>query len=251
MRSEGLRAVTFDCWGTLIREVDPDATYGRRVGSLERVACAHGLETDAAGARAALDVAWRRHWELWHRGVASGSYEMAGWALSELAVASGRATPADDVVVLLAESFAEAQLAAEVLALEGARETLERVSEAGLRRALICDTGFSPGRVVRQLLDRLGLFERLELAIFSDEAGVPKPDRRVFETALDAFGLSGEPSAAVHVGDLRRTDVAGAREAGMSSVRIRHHHDDQSDLADADRVADSHAHLREILGLGG
>jgi hypothetical protein len=35
----------------------------------------------------------------------------------------------------------------------------------------------------------------------------------------------------------------------MATVRIRGHHDDVSDLPDADAVADSHGHLLEILGL--
>jgi FMN phosphatase YigB (HAD superfamily) len=54
----------------------------------------------------------------------------------------------------------------------------------------------------------------------------------------------------VHVGDLRRTDVAGARGVGMASVRIRAAHDDDSALPEGDHVAASHAELREILGCG-
>ena len=77
---------------------------------------------------------------------------------------------------------------------------------------------------------------------------MPKPHRRVFEAALTPLGI--EPAAAVHVGDLRRTDVAGAREAGMGTIRIRHRHDDDTSLPEADAVADTHAHLREILGVG-
>ena len=41
-----------------------------------------------------------------------------------------------------------------------------------------------------------------------------------------------------------------ARDAGMATVRIRHRHDDASDLPEADAVADTHAHLLEILGVG-
>jgi putative hydrolase of the HAD superfamily len=99
--------------------------------------------------------------------------------------------------------------------------------------------------VVRQLLDRAGLLEFLEVQIFSDEIGVPKPHERVFRAALDPLGVPTEH--AVHVGDLRRTDIAGARAVGMGSVRIRFQHDDASGFPEADAVADSHAHLLEIL----
>ena len=37
--------------------------------------------------------------------------------------------------------------------------------------------------------------------------------------------------------------------AGMRTVRIRGYHDDTASLPDADQVADSHAHLLEILGI--
>ena len=52
------------------------------------------------------------------------------------------------------------------------------------------------------------------------------------------------------MGDLRRTDVAGARALGMTSVRIRARHDDVTDLPEADHVVQSHAELLALLGLG-
>ena len=87
--------------------------------------------------------------------------------------------------------------------------------------------------------------EVLEITVFSDEAGVPKPHPRIFAHTLEALGVA--PDATVHVGDLRRTDVAGARAAGMGTVRIRHTHDDLSDHPEADEVAGSHPRLVEIL----
>jgi putative hydrolase of the HAD superfamily len=232
-----IRAVTFDCWSTLLYERDPAASHVRRV---EAVAAHAGVsEPDA---RRALDTAWGRHLELWSAGVASGAAEMAGWALAAL----GRA-PAPGSAEALARGLAEASLEAEVLPLEGALRTLETLAQAGVRRALICDTGFSPGRVVRRLLDRAGLLGLLEVTVFSDEAGVPKPHPRVFQQALGPLAVAA--GEALHVGDLRRTDVAGARGAGLGSVRIRQHHDDRSELPEADHVADTHAELLDLLAV--
>jgi putative hydrolase of the HAD superfamily len=227
-------AVTFDCWSTLLYERDPGQSHARRV---LRVAEVTGVgEWDA---RAALDRAWIRHNELWGRGIGSGAPEMSGWTLAELGVTDPRLS--DE----LADRLASASLEAEIVALEGAREILEALTAAGVRRALVCDTGFSPGHVVRRLLQQSGLLELLEVQIFSDETGVPKPHRRMFESALDPLGV--RPAEAVHVGDLRRTDVAGARAAGMATVRIRDHHDDQSEHPEADFVADSHAQVLEHI----
>jgi putative hydrolase of the HAD superfamily len=68
----------------------------------------------------------------------------------------------------------------------------------------------------------------------------------MFEAALRPLGVA--PGDALHVGDLRRTDVAGGRAFGMGTVRIRATHDDVSAHPDADAVADSHAQLLELLG---
>lgn len=237
-----LRAVTFDCWGTLLFERDTARAHALRVDAVVRVARRGDRAVARDEARAALDAAFRRHWDAWHAHRATGSIEMAGWTLESLALEAGARCALGPE---LAQDLAEASLESEIAALEGARATLEWLAAAGLRRALVCDTGFSPGSVVRRLLARTGLLDLLEVQAFSDEVGVPKPDARIFEHALAALDTA--PEAAIHVGDLRRTDVAGARRLGMRTVRIRDHFDDASGHDDADHVADSHAHLRELL----
>ncbi len=233
------RAVTFDCWGTLIYLRDEAAALERRVAAVCAVARDGGSDPAEQDARRAFDAAWRRHADLWTEGVASGAPEMAGWALEALDVRDAA------LAARLARELEQGAPAGECAMLEGARDTLERLAERGVRRALICDTGINPGSVVRQTLNRLGLLELLEVQVFSDEAGVPKPNPRVFHAALEPLGVAS--AEAVHVGDLRRTDVAGARGVGMGSIRIRAVNDDRSDHPEADAVADSHRHLLEIL----
>jgi putative hydrolase of the HAD superfamily len=251
--------VTFDCWATLLYEVeevrDPDARS-------RAIAAEAGVGVEAA--REAARAAWREHQILWHRRVAFTGADMTRSALRALGVTLD---PARELalVTLLEEQILER----EVRAIEGAPEALRTLAKAGVRRALICDTGFTPGRVVRRLLDRVGLLEHLEVTIFSDEVRVPKPDPKAFASALDGLGVAAR--GAVHVGDLRRSDIAGARAAGMGSVRLRARHDDgdagparSSGVVDcvtarcnpacerpeADAVADSFSHLLEILGHG-
>lgn len=53
----------------------------------------------------------------------------------------------------------------------------------------------------------------------------------------------------MHVGDIRRRDVAGARAAGMVPVRYRGARDDPDDVSpDAPHVLDAHAELLPLLG---
>lgn len=234
-------AVSFDCWGTLIYEKNPNAVYHERVLALLRVAKAYGVEVSAERARESLDQAWLEHWQRWHQELASHPEEIALAALARLAVRDPRAA------ARLTNEFAELSIASEIAVLSSAHETLEALARENIATALICDTGFSPGTVVRELLQREGLLDLLATQIFSNETGVSKPSPRIFQVALDRLQTS--PAATVHVGDLRRTDIAGARQMGMATIRITEHHDDQSEYPDADAVAKSHAELREILRL--
>jgi putative hydrolase of the HAD superfamily len=235
------RVVTFDCWSTLIYEVDPNQAREIRADAISHAARRLGIDSSPEQAVRALDAGWQKHWDLWHKGIASGASEIGRWALEAL----GANNPADDRELTV--TLSEASLQEDIRPLEGARVTLERLEAEGIRRALICDTGFSPGSIVRRLLAEAGLLELLEVQIFSDEAGVPKPDPHVFRLALE--GLECSTEASVHVGDRRRSDVAGARAYGMGSIRIRWHYDDVSDHPDADAVAESHEHLLHLLSL--
>jgi FMN phosphatase YigB (HAD superfamily)/predicted kinase len=234
-------AVTFDCWSTLIFESSWQEAHARRVAALAQAAREAGRSVSNDEAGVAFDAAWEHHMRLWREGVASGAQQVAVSALAGLGLRAPH--PALDH---LTRSFQEASHSEGVVALPGAGDTLERLAQAGVRRALICDTGLTPGRVVRTHLERLGLLPLLEVQVFSDEIGVPKPDPRAFMAALEPLATA--PQRALHVGDLRRTDVAGARSVGMATARIHAHHDDTSPLPEADYAVGSHAALQALLG---
>ena len=249
--------VTFDCWETLLTEAGPRQPHSARA----RILCAHtGAEPEAA--EAALRGAWREHQLSWHRHIAFTGRDMTRRCLSALGVTLDPAK----VERLIAEMELEI-LTHDVVAVAGSLETLEALARRGVRRALICDTGYTPGRVVRRLLDRVGLLEHLEVQVFSDEVGVPKPHALTFRAALEGLGVG--PRGAVHVGDLRRSDVAGARAFDMGSVRITVENDDGAvdpgpnasvigcgeagcdppcDRPEADAVVADYRELRELLG---
>jgi HAD superfamily hydrolase (TIGR01509 family) len=58
----------------------------------------------------------------------------------------------------------------------------------------------------------------LKAIVISCEIGIPKPDPRIFELALERLGVPAEEAAMV--GDSRPRDVAGARAAGMRAIQI-------------------------------
>jgi putative hydrolase of the HAD superfamily len=114
-------------------------------------------------------------------------------------------------------------LAAEHAAWEPARllgaqthALLDSLRERGLATGLVSNA-FDPGWLLHQDLERMGLAERLDAAVFSSEVGKRKPHPALFEAALDRLDVAAED--AVFVGDRRFEDVRGAKEVGMTTVQ--------------------------------
>lgn len=235
-RVDGIRAVTYDCWGTLIKDRDYEGAMTRRAGALSDL-----LGLDRAEADALLREAWSRHDQAWKQVETFGPGRMAAYCLEARGVSD------DGAMGKLTRAFEEASLEVGVVAVDGAHETLAALEKGGIRRGLVCDTGFTPARVVRRLLDDLELSDHLETLCFSDEVGVPKPGNEIFAKALAELGV--RPPEAIHVGDLRRTDIAGAHDVGMHAARFRGVHDDRSDAPEAHIVLDEHGQLLEVIGL--
>jgi putative hydrolase of the HAD superfamily len=93
--------------------------------------------------------------------------------------------------------------------------TLEAMRGAGLRLGVISNT-FVPGFVHDRHLEMEGILGLLPVRVYSSEVGHRKPDRRIFEAALERLGVrAGET---LFVGDLVKTDMIGARRVGMRTA---------------------------------
>jgi HAD superfamily hydrolase (TIGR01509 family) len=99
-----------------------------------------------------------------------------------------------------------------------AREVLEWLREQKKKVGLICNTGLTPSFALRQFLEREGAAEYFDVMVFSDEVCIRKPDERIFLAA--SHGLKVNPSDIVHVGDNLKSDVWGAKNAGMKAVHL-------------------------------
>jgi len=67
-----------------------------------------------------------------------------------------------------------------------------------------------------QKLDACGFRPYLDAVVISEEAGVAKPDPRIFEIAIGHLSRPREET--VMIGDAWATDVAGARAAGLRAI---------------------------------
>jgi len=99
---------------------------------------------------------------------------------------------------------------------EDAIPTLTGLRDTGYRLGLISNT--SDDSHVQLLVDENGLRPYFEFVITSAGFGIRKPDRRIFQAALDHFRIQAD--AAVMVGDTLEADVLGANGMGMHSIWI-------------------------------
>jgi putative hydrolase of the HAD superfamily len=92
-------------------------------------------------------------------------------------------------------------------------------------------------------LHRVGLLGYFDPIVISGDYGFRKPDRRLFQFALDRVGVPAED--AVYVGNDMHRDIFGAREAGLTTVMFD---SDQGTKAHLDCAPDhTITDLRDLL----
>jgi HAD superfamily hydrolase (TIGR01509 family) len=100
---------------------------------------------------------------------------------------------------------------------DDALPTLRALKARGLKLALISNIGID----VRGLLARGGMSGLLDVVILSCEVGAVKPDRTIFQLALDSLGVPA--SRALMVGDDAHDD-AGAVRLGIRTLLLPRTH---------------------------
>lgn len=88
---------------------------------------------------------------------------------------------------------------------------LDRLAPLGLG---IISNGNS--RQQRQKLRELGIIDRFDVVIVSEEVGVSKPDPKIFRHACQAANQ--KPSECIYVGDKLETDAQAAHSAGFTGI---------------------------------
>ena len=236
-------AITFDFWDTLVR-ADTAATRLQRRLAIAEVLLSYGLPVDHDDIDAAFDEAWKRFDASWGDGEQFTGHHAAETVLDVLGH-----TDDEHVRIGVIDAYLSAPRTMQLDLTDNLVPTLQTLKDAGLRVGIVCDVGLTPSTVLRDYLEGHGILSMFDHWSFSDEVGIYKPHPEIFEHAL--AGLGGiDPTRAAHIGDLRRTDIAGAKGMGMLSLRYRGVTDDDPDHGpEGDIVIDDHGDLPEALGL--
>jgi HAD superfamily hydrolase (TIGR01549 family) len=252
MSAEGaaVAAVTFDYWNTLCREPPGGYLRGRRLEAMSQVLVDAGV--GSAGVvlsvlSAGYDAAWLGWNESWRANRQFTGVHAAHSICDALEASFADSPVLADLRPQICAAFAGQGEGAELHLVDGVADALAGLSKRGIRLGIICDVGFTPSPALLAHLERHGLVKYFDHWSFSDQVGVYKPDPRIFSHALDGLGAR-DPARCVHVGDRKRTDVAGARAAGMRAVRITTAYQDSDDGPD-DIVISSYRDLLPALGL--
>jgi FMN phosphatase YigB (HAD superfamily) len=234
-----IRAVTFDFWETIAGALPGAMMQARHQAILE--ACeACDVEVESELLMSSLEEAWLR----WESSWSAGRHFHPSEGAAMLVRALGIEGAAEETV---RKAFLTGARGARLKTAPGIGPCLEALGERGVSIGIVCDVGLSGGELLRGLLDREGLLHHFSGWGFSDEVGHYKPAPQIFEAALGALDAS--PGEAIHVGDLRRTDVAGAAALGMRTVRYRGLQDDpdRGTGIEAEFILDSHRELPAIV----
>ena len=208
-----LQAVTFDFWQTLLAE-RPGEMRGMHIDRFVATITRAGHPVEREHIEGVFHENWLRFEDAWRRNEGPyGGADAVDFVCDRLGIADANGLKRD-----LLDHFREVGESVHLRVADGLHECLARLSQAGVRLGIVCDVGLTPSPILRKRLEDLGLLDRFEAWAFSDETGWFKPAPEAFRPALEGLGVT-DPSAVAHVGDNRRTDVAGALGLGMTAVR--------------------------------
>jgi len=123
----------------------------------------------------------------------------------------------------------------------GAADTIEAIAKSGIHQGVVSDVDADEGRFI---LGRLGVLDHLDAITTSEDVGRTKPDRAMFETALEKAKV--DPGRALMIGDRYSHDMEGASVLDIQTAAYG-----AEDGPAVDHRLTGLSDLLEILGIDG
>lgn len=203
-----LRALTLDVGHTLLF---PEPSVGH---IYSRVAARHGVDIEPEDAGTRFAECWKRT-QATHTGLIYGtSHEEAldFWLRVMDACFTDCAVGADTILKIRDDLYWVFAKACVWRLHRSFDALLDACARWGVRVAFLSNWDLR----LRDLLEDMGLAERVDAVVISAEHGLEKPDPKIFEKALAELGV--DSSEALHVGDTWRDDIAAAAAVGMRAA---------------------------------
>ena len=243
-----IKAITFDLWDTIVDDDSDEpkrAVAGLRSKRAERRHLVfeelNAVESiSEADVNLAYDTAEAAFNTVWHD-------QHVTWTISDrlnvILKGLGRDLPADayDRVVAGHESM---EVDVEPNLIEGCAEALSELSQK-YRLCIVSDAIVTPGRRLRDLLEKHNVKQYFSGFAFSDEVGHSKPHRSMFASA--AKQLNVEIEEMVHIGDRDHNDIQGPHALGMKAVLFTATRDVDKAKTNADAICERYSDLPGII----
>lgn len=203
MPSKSCSAITFDVGGTLI---EPWPSVGQVYADVAAELGHARLDSKLLTTR--FIAAWKQQ--------SNFDYSRAGWAKIVAATFNGLIDKPDcpTLFYTIYERFTRAEV---WRVYEEVVPTLQVLRDRGFKLAALSNWD----ERLRPLLHVLGLAEYFSVIVVSGEIGHHKPSPEVYAHAAQALGVS--PGQILHIGDGKREDWEGARQAGFAAFWLNRH----------------------------
>ena len=236
-----LKAITFDFWQTLY--ADSDENWRKRQAI--RVKRCHtylsncGYTCTLTDVEFGLEEAYNLVSSLWHkhRGI---SVKRCMERFAEVLQLQLQDADLDQLIECLGAAFLEAP----PIIMPYVKPVISRLSKS-YPLGIISDSALTPGSFARKLMKRDGILQFFTAFTFSDETDYTKPQVVQFHSTLAE--LNAKPAEAVHIGDIFRTDIVGAKNAGMKAIRFAGFNKGEGDDTLSDAVVDDYRKLETTI----
>lgn len=209
-----IKAVTIDFWNTLF-----DSSNGFNRNAARQHVFAHeianlNINISKDEFQWAIQASWEFFNNIWmNEQRTPETYETIEYLWNFL-----KLPHKPESIERVAKSFAESIVDYPPNIMDGVIDTLEVLKGENYKIGLISDTGFTPGKILKIVMKNADVLNYFDAFSFSDETGVSKPNSKAYTTILDEFEII--PAEALHIGDIEKTDIKGAKDIGMKAIRF-------------------------------
>jgi len=206
-----IKVITIDFWNTLFDSKNGNERNQYRNKILKDHFEELGFNFTDGEYENAMKASWEYFSKIWQNDMRTPlSSELVEYYFKKMGVEADL-----ERIDEIAFTFEESIIKFKPDLLPGVKENLD-ILKSKYKLAIVSDTGFSPGKVLRVLLNHYGIFDHFSAFSFSDETGVSKPHKKAFQHVLDQLAYF--PNEAIHIGDIEKTDVIGAKGIGMKAI---------------------------------
>ena len=243
-----IAAITFDLWDTIVDD-DSDEPKRAAQGLLSKRAQRRRILFEALNAIEPIDekevdlaynTADAAYNVVWHD-------QHVTWTISDrlqvILNGLGRSLPSNVFDQVIAD-HAAMEVDIEPNLIEGCAEALADLSSR-YKLAIVSDAIVTPGRRLRDLLEKHDVKRYFSGFAFSDEVGRSKPHQAMFASAAKQLGV--EIEQMIHIGDRDHNDIQGPHALGMKAILFTATRDVDKDNTKADAICQRYSDLPGIV----